>query len=98
MTLNEPRFTIGVEEEYLLADINTRDLVVDPPAELWAECEAALVSRGGQVSAEFMRSQVEIGTRICTDMREVRSELAALRGAVSRVARPHGFAPPAPHR
>jgi carboxylate-amine ligase len=92
MTLNEPRFTIGVEEEYLLADINTRDLVVDPPAELWAECEAALVSRGGQVSAEFMRSQVEIGTRICTDMREVRSELAALRGAVSRVARPHGFA------
>jgi carboxylate-amine ligase len=92
MTLKEPTFTIGVEEEYLLANAQTRDLAADPPAGFWTECEAALVSLGGQVSTEFMRSQVEIGTRICSSMTSVRDELAALRGAVARVARSHGLA------
>lgn len=91
MTPKEPRFTIGVEEEYLLADLDTRDLAANPPAGFWAECEAALASAGGQVSTEFMRSQVEIGTRICSSMDEVRRELTALRGAVAGVARSHGL-------
>jgi glutamate---cysteine ligase / carboxylate-amine ligase len=92
MMPNEPKFTIGVEEEYLLADLDTRDLVADPPSDFWSECEAALVGAGSQVTAEFMRSQVEIGTRVCSTMQEVRNELAALRGAVDGVARPRGFA------
>ena len=31
MAVNEPTFTIGIEEEYLLVDKETRRLVVDPP-------------------------------------------------------------------
>ena len=32
MALHDPAFTIGIEEEYLLVDRKTRDLVPDPPA------------------------------------------------------------------
>lgn len=92
MTLKEPTFTLGVEEELLLVDEKTRNLVVDPPKEFMTECEAALSPGGGQVCAEFLRSQVEIGTKVCAGMAEARREIARLRGAVVRAARPHGFA------
>jgi carboxylate-amine ligase len=35
----EPSFTIGIEEEYLLVDRETRDLAVDPPKSFMTECE-----------------------------------------------------------
>lgn len=38
MTSNEPKFSLGVEEEYLLVDINTMELAVDPPAAILDEC------------------------------------------------------------
>ena len=49
MAIKEPSFTIGIEEEYLLVDRNTRDLAQEPPAALLAKCEEAL---RGQVSPE----------------------------------------------
>ena len=47
MTFAEPSFTIGVEEEYLLVDRETRDLVADPSPSMFEDCEASL---GAQVS------------------------------------------------
>ena len=35
-----PAFSLGLEEEYLLVDLATRDLVSDPPAELLQRCIA----------------------------------------------------------
>ena len=63
MPYREPAFTIGIEEEYLLVDRASRDLVREPPPELLAECEALLQN---QVMPEFLRSQIEVGTRVCT--------------------------------
>ena len=60
MTDSPPTFSVGMEEEYLLVDLETRDLAVDPPAGLMADCKAAL---GGQVSPEFFRCQIEVATR-----------------------------------
>jgi len=34
MGIKEPSFTLGVEEEYLLVDKETRSLVIDPPDSL----------------------------------------------------------------
>ena len=62
---NEPPFTLGVEEEYLLVDKDTRELVVDPPATLMAEAEEAC---GEQVTSELLRSQIEIGTSVCANV------------------------------
>jgi len=85
----EPSFRLGVEEEYFLVGRASRDLVADPPPALMAECQARL---GGQVSPELLRSQIEVQTRVCTTLPEVRAELARLRGAVAEIAAPHGLA------
>ncbi len=90
MTTAEPSFTIGIEEEYLLVDRETRDLAADPPAGLAADLEAAL---GAQVTSEFLRCQVEIGTSVCHSLAEARAELARLRTAVAACADRYGLAP-----
>ena len=88
--LAEPAFTVGVEEEYHLVDRTTRDLVAEPPAGMLAECQRLLE---GQVNPEFLRSQIEVGTRVCRSMAEVRDDLARLRRAVVEVAARYGLAP-----
>jgi carboxylate-amine ligase len=90
MSPSEPSFSIGVEEEYLLVDKTTRDLVADPPPCVLEQCEELLQ---GQVSPEFMRAQIEVGTRVCHSVEEARWDLARLRGVISEVTGRHGLAP-----
>ena len=86
--MREPSFTIGVEEEYLLVDARTRDLIHEAPPTMLAECEALLE---GQVTPEFLQCQIEVGTRVCATVAEARSDLVRLRGTVAAVARSHGL-------
>ncbi len=86
----EPPFTVGVEEEYLLVNLHTRDVDENPPPELLRECTE---SSGGQISPEFLRSQLEVNTRACRSIAEVRADLARLRSVVVNVSRRHGLAP-----
>jgi carboxylate-amine ligase len=81
---------MGVEEEYLLVDRETRALVVDPPKSIMQVCEEKL---GAQVSSELLRSQIEIGTRVCGDIKEVREDLQRLRKIIVDVANDYGLAP-----
>ena len=85
-----PPFTLGVEEEYLLVDKKTRALIIDPPAELMREAEELL---GEQVTAELLRSQIEIGTRVCRNVQEAEAELKRLRSGVIEVAEKYDLAP-----
>ena len=86
----KPEFTIGVEEEYLLVDKETRGLVIDPPKSLIGECEELCSS---QVTSELLRSQIEIGTKVCQNVQEARADLARLRKIIIDVAGRHGLAP-----
>jgi len=86
-----PEFTIGIEEEYLLVDPKTRDLVRDPPQELMARVAAVIGE--GQVGPEFLRSQIEVGTKVCDTLNEAQSELSRLRRAVATIAEEYGAAP-----
>lgn len=88
---NEPAFSIGIEEEYLLVDAKTRDLVSEMPAAMVEQCEAH--AGGQQVSPEFLRSQIEVGTRVCGNIDEARAALSTLRRSVIEVADQHGLAP-----
>ncbi len=85
-----PPFTIGVEEEYLLVDKETRGLIIDPPKSLIGECEELC---GRQVTSELLRSQIEVGTRVCQNVQEAREDLARLRRNIIEVADRHGLAP-----
>ncbi len=86
--MNEPSFTIGIEEEYLLVDAETRGLIHEAPPKMLAECEALLE---GQVTPEFLQCQIEVGTRACATVQEARADLERLRGTVASVARSHGL-------
>jgi carboxylate-amine ligase len=86
----EPTFTIGVEEEYLLVDKETRSLVVDPPKTLMAEAEEKC---GPQVTPELLQSQIEIGTKVCKNVQEAHEDLARLRSNIIEVTNRHGLAP-----
>lgn len=90
MSLPEPSLTIGVEEEYLLVDRETRDLINDPPPALMSECERLC---GEQVSPELMRSQIEVGTEVSRDIRGAESEVKRLRNIVAEVSYKFGYAP-----
>lgn len=90
MAIKEPAFTIGIEEEYLLVDKETRGLVVDPPQTLMAEAEEVC---GPQVTAELLQSQIEIGTKVCNNVQEAHEDLARLRRNIIEVADRHGLAP-----
>ena len=54
-----PALTLGVEEEYLLVDPETRDLVPEPSPDFMKDCKDRL---GERVTPEFLKCQVEIGT------------------------------------
>ena len=90
MPIKEPSFTIGIEEEYLLVDLDTLDLATDPPAALMADCKKRCQD---QVAPEFLRTQIEIGTRVCNSIDEAHSELARLRRVVVEVSHDYGLAP-----
>jgi len=90
MIFKEPSFTIGIEEEYLLVDRQTRELVIDPPETLMAEAEEVC---GSQVTSELLRSQIEVGTKVCRSVTEAHEDLARLRRNIIEVAGRHGLAP-----
>ncbi|MGI9464150.1 MAG: carboxylate-amine ligase [Aestuariivirgaceae bacterium] len=90
MSVPRPSFTVGIEEEYLLVDKASRDLVGEAPAELMSACESVL---GGQVSPEFLQCQIEVGTQVCKTVKEARADLAHLRRTIADIAGEHGLAP-----
>ena len=89
MTPRRPRLTIGIEEEYFVVDRSTRDLVRDLPPSLLAALEHPPV---GEVSPEFIRSQVEIGTPVCNDTEELSENLRLMRRFISDTVAEHNMA------
>jgi len=90
MALKDPSFSIGIEEEYLLVDRTSRDLVGDMPQALFEAAQETLQER---VAREFLKSQIEVGTSVHRTPREAGRELASLRMEMARLAGEHGLAP-----
>jgi carboxylate-amine ligase len=82
---SEPRYTVGVEEELMILDAESLDLVnaievlsgEDPPA--------------GEIKPELLESVLEIATSPCPDVPTAAAELAALRELASDRARAAGL-------
>ena len=85
----EPDFTLGIEEEYLLVDLETGALAEAPEA-LMAACCSEL---DDQVSPEFLQCQIEVGTKVCHSISDAREDLKRLRSTVAKCAKTHGLAP-----
>ena len=78
--------TIGIEEEYQIIDPETRELT----SYVQQMMNQGRVVLGNQLKAEFMQSQIEVGSHICRNVQEARQELVRLRRTVSEVADLHG--------
>ncbi|MGC2239301.1 MAG: carboxylate-amine ligase [Acidimicrobiia bacterium] len=87
--LERPEFTIGIEEEYLVVDRETRDLIKNPPSAMWDSLREVL---GPQVTPEFLKAQIEVGTKVCQKVSEARADLAAMRRELSTVVTEYGGA------
>jgi carboxylate-amine ligase len=87
--IDRPAFTIGIEEEYLVVDRETRDLIKNPPTAMWDSMREVL---GSQVTPEFLKAQIEVETKVCAKLAEAREDLATLRRDLSRVVADYGAA------
>jgi glutamate---cysteine ligase / carboxylate-amine ligase len=77
-------FTLGVEEEYMLLDPETFDLVQHVDTVLTAVTDEEIVER---IGPELMQSVVEVSTPVCHTAGDVDSALRKLRSYVAGIAR-----------
>jgi carboxylate-amine ligase len=82
------RFTVGVEEEFQIVDPQTWELR-SHVSELLASSSPAL---GEQIKRELHQSIVEVGTRICQNVPELRSEIFRIRHELTSGAERVGLA------
>src|SRR6056297_3216057 len=80
---------MGIEEEYLLVDLDSHNLAEAPEA-LMEACRSQLED---QVSPEFLQCQIAIGTKVCDDISEARDDLKLLRACGADEARKFNLAP-----
>ncbi len=88
-TFSDDHFTLGLEEEYLLVNRETFDLA-EAPEDLMEACKGKL---SDQVSPEFLKCQIEVGTGICPRIADAREDLRRLRATVAECADGFGLAP-----
>jgi glutamate---cysteine ligase / carboxylate-amine ligase len=87
--MDAPSLTLGIEEEYLIVDRASRDLVPEPDPDFFETCSGAL---GDRVSAEFLQCQIEVGTSPHRAVADAVAELRDLRRAIAATASPYGYA------
>jgi carboxylate-amine ligase len=85
--INYSNFTLGIEEEYMVIDPNSREL---------KSHEQRIVTEGqkvirDKVKAEMHQAVVEVGTDICRDIHEARKDVSTLRKTIAKIAADLGF-------
>ncbi|MCY3863667.1 MAG: carboxylate-amine ligase [bacterium] len=87
---DEPAWSIGIEEEYLIVERESGALITEQPPGI---LEKVADLHHGIVARELFSSQLEIGTGICTDFKHLRADIGLLRLAVTEAADEYGLAP-----
>jgi carboxylate-amine ligase len=81
-------YSIGIEEEYFLADARTKAVAETMPEGF---LKAAQKQLGCQVKPEFLQSQIEVITSPHVDMGTAAAELKYLRQTLAAIAAEHGL-------
>jgi carboxylate-amine ligase len=85
--MSKPTFTLGIEEEYQIVHPETRELT----SYIQEFLDAGRVILKDQIKPEFLQSQVEVGSNICHNLKEARSEIVRLRSEVVKMAEARGL-------
>src|SRR5438128_10496755 len=86
--MSRPSLTIGIEEEYQTIDPVTRDLRSHIDVEFIEKGKLRLQE---SIKAEMHQSVVEVGTSICHNIKEAKTELRKLRRAILDLGRENGL-------
>src|SRR5205085_5918969 len=86
-SMAQPSFTLGIEEEFQVVDPETRGLK-SHIQELFAEGEKRLKD---EIKREMHDPVIEVGTPICANVAEARTEVTRLRGEIIRLVRENGM-------
>ena len=81
------QFTLGIEEEFQIVDPHTREL----RSHVSEILEEGRILLGEQVKPEMIQSMIEVGTGVCKDIQEARTDIAKLRGMLSTLVRKKGL-------
>jgi glutamate---cysteine ligase / carboxylate-amine ligase len=88
MSVPAQPLTIGIEEEYQIIDPVTRDLRTYISELLTQDQQRP---KKLNLKPELMQSQVEVGSRICRNVKEARDEVVSLRREVLELAEENGL-------
>lgn len=80
-------FTVGIEEEFMIIDPETRELV----SHMHEVVEGGKIILNEQVKAEMHKAVVEVGTNVCHDVKEARQEVKKLRTIICDIAKKQGY-------
>jgi carboxylate-amine ligase len=83
-----PSLSIGIEEEYQTIDPQTHDLRSHIASEILPKAKLALHEA---VKAEMHQSVIEVGTRVCKDVKEARENIQTLRREMITLASQNGM-------
>jgi len=86
--MDRPSLSIGIEEEYQTIDPQTRDLRSHIASEILPKAKLALHEA---VKPEMHQSVIEVGTRVCKDVKEARENIQALRREMITLASQNGM-------
>jgi glutamate---cysteine ligase / carboxylate-amine ligase len=86
--MKRPSFSIGIEEEYQTIDPDTRDLRSHIQMEILSKAKLKIAEK---VKAEMHQAVVEVGSKVCRDIREAREEMRNLRREMISLAGENGL-------
>lgn len=81
-------YTIGIEEEFFLAETDSKNAVARMPRALIRRARGLL---GDRVTPELLQTQIEIATPVCQSMAEARAALRHYRQTLAETTREFGL-------
>jgi carboxylate-amine ligase len=86
--MKRPSLTIGIEEEYQTIDPETRDLRSHIQMEILPKAKMKVAEK---VKPEMHQAVVEVGSKVCRDIKEAREDMVALRREMISLASENGL-------
>jgi glutamate---cysteine ligase / carboxylate-amine ligase len=88
MHMKRPSLSLGIEEEYQTIDPETRDLRSHIQMEILSKAKLKIAEK---VKAEMHQAVVEVGTKVCRDIKEAREDMRSLRREMISLASENGL-------
>ncbi|KPA99167.1 carboxylate-amine ligase [Pseudomonas asplenii] len=79
---------LGVEEEYFITDLDSRQMVAEPSAQVLRDCREAL---GAGFAAEMFQGQIEVASPVFEHLAQASEYLRQRRYALDQALAPHGL-------